>query len=523
MKTLLAVPVAAEKAEEAVALAKSAAAAGAGIVELRVDYLDGLSAEITRNIVKKTRAAAKLPVIVTCRDKVEGGAKPHADSFRVEVLTAALAAGAEFVDFEYERFRSPAHSEALKVALARNPAGRLILSAHSFQGPFENMPRLYRRMGDAWPAAVPKLVYTAGHINDCFQALDMMRNVGGPKIVFCMGQAGLATRVLAAKFGCFLTFASLHRQGATAPGQPTAAELRGLYRFDSIGPETALYGVIGSPVAHSASPAAHNACLAKAGIDAVYLPLPVDGGAEQFDGFMRGVLARKWLGFRGFSVTIPHKENALAFVKASGGEVEPLAERIGAANTIVIGPGGRLNACNTDYAAAVKAATAAMGMTRAGLRGVPVAVIGAGGAARAIVAGFADAGSKVTVYNRTVSRGEKLAAEFACGFRPLADLKGSRRMDARIVVNCTSVGMHPDTGATPVPAGALGRGMVVFDTVYNPPRTQLLKDAAKVRAKRIDGLSMFVNQAMAQFRLFTARRGNAAVMRRAAKALLTGR
>jgi len=516
MKTLLAVPVAAAAADEAVALAKSAAAAGAGIVELRVDHLAGLNADMARNLVGRARTVTNLPVIVTCRHAAEGGAKPHPDSLRVQVLASALNAGAEFVDFEYEYFRSPTNSEALKVALARNPGGRLILSAHSFSGPFENMARLYRRINDAWPPAIPKLVYTAGHINDCFQAIDMMRSLGGAKIILCMGEAGLITRLLAAKFGCFLTFASLDDKKATAPGQLTVKELLGLYRFHSIAAETALYGIIGCPLAHSASPAVHNACFADAGINALYMPLLVTGGAEELGTFIRNVLSRKWLVFRGFSITIPHKKNALDFIKARSGEVEPLADRIGAVNTIVVSGGG-ISAYNTDYAAAIEAATAAMGTDRAGLHDVPVAVIGAGGAARAIVAGFVDAGAKVTVYNRTVSRGEKLAAEFGCGFRPLEDLGNGRRLQARLVVNCTSVGMHPDTEESPVPAGSLARGMIVFDTVYNPLKTRLLQNAARVRAKRIDGLSMFVNQAMAQFRLFTSLQGNAALMRRTAK------
>ncbi|MHC4680494.1 MAG: shikimate dehydrogenase family protein [Planctomycetota bacterium] len=121
--------------------------------------------------------------------------------------------------------------------------------------------------------------------------------------------------------------------------------------------------------------------------------------------------------------------------------------------------------------------------------------------ARALVAGLSDAGANITIYNRTLERGEKLAAEFGCAFAPLNDV---RSVDAKLLINCTSIGMHPNVEASPVPAESLQKTMAVFDTVYNPAKTLLLKEAKKKKTKTIDGVAMFVNQAMAQFRLFTA-------------------
>ena len=170
-----------------------------------------------------------------------------------------------------------------------------------------------------------------------------------------------------------------------------------------------------------------------------------------------------------------------------------------------------MEAYNTDYAGALDAITSGMKITKARLSGLPVAVLGAGGVSRAIVAGLSDAGAQIRIYNRTVEKAEKLAAEFDCEFAPLDDLNN---LDAKLLINCTSIGMHPNVEATPVPSESLKRGMAVFDTVYNPAQTLLLAEAKKKRMKNIDGVSMFVNQAMAQFKLFTNQDGNPELMRK---------
>jgi 3-dehydroquinate dehydratase/shikimate dehydrogenase len=489
---------------------KAASSAGAEMLELRLDYLEGLSAEMTRALVGRAKASG-VPVIVTCRDEQEGGARAYPMKLRIEVLKAAMEAGAEYIDFEYENFRSIESQERLRVALSRSSKGRLILSAHNFEGRFTDIKRLYRDIEGVFAPAIPKLVYAANHINDCFEAFDLLHQTSGDRIVLCMGQAGLISRILAKKLGSMVTFASAEKGSATAPGQLTAGQLRALYRYDALGPKTGLFGVIADPVGHSLSPAIHNACFERAGMDRLYLPLRVEGGRAEFEAFMRGVTARKWLGFGGFSVTIPHKRNALEYVLAEKGFAEPLAVKIGAVNTLLVSGDGRLKAYNTDYAGALDAITAGMGIGRDGLRGLAVAVVGAGGVARAIVAGLSDAGADITIYNRTIEKAERLAGEFGCRYAALGELAN---MDARLVVNCTSVGMHPDVDDTPVPDGCLREGVTVFDTVYNPAETLLLRQARYGGAKTIDGVSMFVNQAMAQFRLFTGEAGDAQLMRK---------
>jgi 3-dehydroquinate dehydratase/shikimate dehydrogenase len=510
--TYLAVPIAAKNLDQAKQQIKAAKAAGAEMLELRTDFFENLSVDLVKNLIAevKTVTSSPPPIIVTCRDKQQGGAIDYPVRLRVDVLVEALKTGAEFIDFEYENFLSPENQERIRRALSQTPKGRLILSAHNFKTKFPDIVKLHRRIQTLYPAAIPKLVYTANHINDCFEAFDLLHKTGGERIIFCMGEAGLVSRIIAKKLNSLVTFASIDEKNATAPGQITIEQLKTIYRWDSINADTKLYGVIGTPIAHSVGPAVHNACFANIGENKLYLPLLVEGRKSEFDYFLRHVLTRSWLGFRGFSVTIPHKENALNFVEENSGFIEPLAKKIGATNTIIIGPDNKLLAYNTDYSAAMDAITSTLG-SKADLKNLPTTVIGAGGVARAIVAGLSDAGAKIKIYNRTVERGKKLAAEFGCGFAPLDDLAN---LDAKLVINCTSIGMHPNTDETPIPRKYLKKDMVVFDTVYNPPQTLLLKQAEEKGAKTIDGLSMFIGQAAAQFKLFTGKDANTKLMRK---------
>jgi 3-dehydroquinate dehydratase/shikimate dehydrogenase len=531
MATKLTVPIAAPNLQQANRQIKVAKTAGAEMLELRTDYLQNLNVDLVKKLIAQAKAATMLPLIVTCRDKKQGGAIDYPLQLRLDVLAAALNAGAEFVDCEYENFLPAENREKIELALSQNSKARLILSAHSFESKFDNIEKHFRQILAVCPDAIPKLIYTANHINDCFEAFDLLHNTGGERIIFCMGEAGLISRIIAKKLGSFVTFASVDDKTATAPGQLTIEQLKTIFRWDSINSDTELYGIIGSPVAHSLSPVVHNACFADIGANKLYLPLLVAGGQGEFNQFMDNCLSRAWLGFRGFSVTIPHKENALNYIKSKGGLIDPLAEKIGAINTLIIDEGRgtsddrRISAYNTDCPAALDAIIAGLGIDRSGLYKMPVAVIGAGGAARAIVAGLDDADAIVTIYNRTAERGRKLAAEFNCNFAPLDDLPN---LNAKLVINATSIGMKRTEGGrqrtedrgqktgyeTPILKKYLKSDMVVFDTIYNPAETLLLKQAKQLGCRTIPGLSMFLNQAAAQFKLFTGKNPNMELMRK---------
>ncbi|HET6427141.1 MAG TPA: shikimate dehydrogenase [Phycisphaerae bacterium] len=463
--------------------------AGADMVECRLDHLDSPSPADLAELLTDT----PLPAIVTLRPVRQGGRYEGDEPRRLALLAAAAEAGGDYVDVEDD------------VPAADRPAGKIVLSHHDFARRPADLDAVLQRIDDP-AAAVPKVAFASAGPEDAVAALDALRRLSRPGIALAMGEPGVMSRLLAGKFGAFGTFAALEAGAESAPGQPTIADFRDLYRWDAIGPDTAVYGVIGCPLAHSMSPAVHNRAFETAGVDAVYVPLRVEPGAEHFNRFLDAVRGADWLGVRGLSVTIPHKENALA----RADEVDELSRRIGAVNTLQVRPDGSLRGWNTDYAGATDALCEAMGIARDGLAGRSVAVLGAGGAARAIVAAMAHYGAEVIIYNRTVSRGQKLAGEFGAAARGLDALAA---MSAEIVINCTSLGMHPNVEATPVPAEALAGVSVVFDTVYNPLQTRLLREAAEAGCRTVSGVDMFVNQAAAQFEPWTGKPAPRELMR----------
>ncbi len=255
-----------------------------------------------------------------------------------------------------------------------------------------------------------------------------------------------------------------------------------------------LYIVVGNPIGHSLSPVMHTSALAHSGLDGCYHAFRVENIAAAVDG-IRG------LGIRGASITIPHKIAVLPYLD----EVDSMAADIGAVNT-VFNKDGVLYGYNSDWAGAVKALS-----EKTVIKGKKVAVIGAGGAARAIGFGLKQEGGIVTIMNRTRSRGEKLARDLGCRFLPLAKIK---ELPFHIVVNATPVGMMPEVGRMPLTPKLLEPHMVVMDIVYSPLKTRFLKEAESIGCTIVDGLSMFVHQGAIQFELWTNKKAPIDVMRR---------
>jgi 3-dehydroquinate dehydratase/shikimate dehydrogenase len=273
--------------------------------------------------------------------------------------------------------------------------------------------------------------------------------------------------------------------------------MRNSFRSKVIIESTRVYGVIGSPVSHSLSPLIFNRQFAADALDAVYLPLLIDD-EQELGRFLETARRCTWLNARGFSVTLPHKSAALRW---AGDGADTLARRIGAANTLVLA--GPLAAFNTDYSGAIQALHEDAGLDREKIAGLTVAVLGAGGVARAVVAGLCDAGASVTIYNRTHDRSQQLADEFGAQARSWDD---RINLKDQLVINCTKLGMAPDVDQSPLPQSALQHQPVVFDTIYTPTRTRLLRQATAAGCKTVAGPSMFVHQAAAQYNLWTGRR-----------------
>ena len=258
------------------------------------------------------------------------------------------------------------------------------------------------------------------------------------------------------------------------------------------------FGIVGNPVHHSLSPTMHNAAFAALGMNCVYVPLPVSD-------LQKGVEGLKALGFRGVSVTIPHKKNIMQYVDV----LDPVAARIGAVNTLVIGnkedaTDRSVYGYNTDWVGANRAL-----VEKIELKGSRVLILGAGGSARAIGYGLLEAGAEIVLSNRTVVKGQDLARQLGCDFCPLDELGN---VEADVLINTTSVGMAPADDKSLVDQKFLSKFSVVMDIVYAPLATRLLCEATASGCEVIDGLSMLLYQGVAQFELWTGKNAPVEVM-----------
>ncbi len=506
--------------------AAGAARAGARLVEWRVDAMAAEAGADSPGTVAAARRLLRdspLPSIATCRRSEEGGAYDGPEAARAELLAALISSDRppRYLDVELSAWEDPAVRAPIEAAL-RAASGRpgaatsLILSVHDQVGRPADLLQKVERLAAQEHGAVIKLAWQARTLRDNLEAFDLLLARFKPAIALCMGRFGLMSRVLAPKFGALLTYAADRPGAETAPGQPTLAELRDLYRFDRIGPQARVYGVVGWPAEHSLSPAVHNAGFEAVGHPGVYLPLPVPPEYEHFKATVGALVDHPRLDFRGASVTIPHKENLIRFVRGRGGAVEADAELIGSANTLVVADDGSLACSNTDAPAALASLCAGMEIGEDELVGRRVAILGAGGVARAVVAGLSLAGATVVLFNRSAERAEALARDFHG--RPTASGEAARVVVGKpdaigcgcfdVIVNCTPLGMAggPAPGRSPLPEEVvLGPEVVVFDTVYAPPRTPLLEQAEARGAKAIGGLDMFLRQAAMQFLRWTGR------------------
>lgn len=502
--TLVAVPIEVEEPNEVASALEDANLAkvgGADLVEFRVDVLaehpEGVSA--ARQLVRES----PLPVVLTCRSEAEGGSWRGEETDRVSFLEAVGTddLAPQFLDFEEAVWsRSANIRQKVRLVVAhdqqvRPDRSRLVLSKHDFDGRPTDLTSRVAAM--AVDADVVKVAWTARSLRDCLEAFEMPRLLGVPTVALCMGPFGLPSRVLAPKFGGFLTFAALDAASATAPGQPTLSELIHQYRFRSIDSNTEVYGVAGWPVEHSKSPAFHNQIFSEQQRNAVYLPLPVAPDATAFVATLESWLAHPGLDLRGLSVTLPHKETLASFVQECGGCCDEAVELSGAANTLRVDDSGNLHASNTDVLAIEEAFAA-----RIDLQGQSALVLGAGGVARAATAALLRLGAQVRVMNRTSARAEQLASSFGTSVEVV-----TTPGEVSAVVQCTSVGMSggPDPKGTPIDPAILPRDAVLLETVYEPVMTPLREAFATSGGQTIGGLEMFQRQAAAQCRLWTGR------------------
>jgi 3-dehydroquinate dehydratase/shikimate dehydrogenase len=373
---------------------------------------------------------------------------------------------------------------------------RVIISHHDFNGVPDDLLDIYNRLA-ATPAKVIKIAVQAHDIVDCIPVFELLARAdrdGREIIPIAMGNAGIATRVLGPSRGAFLTYGSSDDDSATAPGQVTAHNLRSLYRIDEIDNDTIVCGLIGNPVMHSVSPQIHNGWFAAEDVNGVYLPFEVND-VPSFVKRMVDPRTRElsW-NLRGLSVTAPHKQTVMEHLDW----LNFAAQEIGAVNTIVVKP-DRLLGFNTDAAGFVGPL-----MERfESWSGRRVAIIGAGGAARAAIWALHNLHAVVTIFARNVDKAQPLAERFGVNCEPLAS---ATFRDYDLVVNTTPLGSGVYIDQTPVTAGQLNGVRCAYDLIYNPADTRFLREARNAGCDTIGGMEMLVAQAKLQFELWTGRR-----------------
>jgi 3-dehydroquinate dehydratase/shikimate dehydrogenase len=455
---------------------RAASEQGAQLAELRLDYLR------REPDFKRLLEHRGCPIIATCRRPSDGGRFGGPEEKRLLILRFAIVAGVEYVDLETE--------VAKKVP--RFGKTKRIVSYHNFETTPQNLTAIHQEMLALDPDIV-KIVTKAEVPSDNVRMLKLVRSSPVPMVGFCMGDLGIPSRVLAGKFGAPFTYAAFNKERILAPGQLSFEEMRDVYHYDDINVDTEVFGVIGDPVGHSLSPLIHNTAFKTLGMNRVYLPFRVP--LDNFKTFLNDMQP---LQIKGLSVTIPHKEACVEQVQQADGAVRV----VGAVNTMVRREGG-WEGHNTDYRAAMASLENKLGAQAgdsAPLSGKQVLLLGAGGVARAITFGLIRRGAIVTIANRNKERGSNLARDANCRF-----IEWPRRMAnlCDILINCTPIGMFPEVDEIPIPPSYLREGMVVFDTIYNPENTLLIKEARARGCSVVSGVDMFVRQAVLQFQIFT--------------------
>ncbi len=427
---------------EAIRQERTAAEVDADLVELRLDSMS--SPDPAAALAGRTK-----PAIATCRPLREGGMFEGSEEERLRILARAQTLGAEFVDIEWDVRAEP--------FLAARGGRGVIVSRHDFQGVPADLHALLHRLRTAG-AEVAKLAVTVERASDLRTLLEHARH-DESSVLIGMGRAGLATRVLAGRFGSRWTYAG----HGVAPGQVPAARLLHEFRFRRIRPDAAVYALLGRPVVNSLSPAMHNAGFAALGLNAVYVPVE----SRDIDDFREfAALA----GIRGASVTIPFKRDVMPLVD----EIAPTAAAAGAVNTIAIRD-GRWIGMNTDADGFLEPLRSRL----PNLSGVRAVILGAGGAARGVGLALRREGAHVAI--------------------------SARRPDA---------GSAAAPGALPF-AGPFD-GRLVYDLVYDPDPTDLMRGAERSGCPAIGGLEMLVAQAERQFEIWTGQRPPAGLFMEAA-------
>ena len=454
-------------------------------VELRMDWLS-TAREMNQLMARLQVDRKKVCVIATLRRRAAGGKYSGGLHEQMSLLRLAAESGCAWCDVEVESAERLSSDELKDL---RRAGARLMISFHDFRATPRDLRAVVRRLrlcgGDA--------IKVAAHSRTIGDSVQVLATAWRRRDVVAvpMGEIGLPARVLALRAGSALAYAAADQ--ATAPGQLSAGEMRGMYRAEKLNRRTRVYGVIGNPIAHSLSPLMHNSAFAARRVKAVLLPFLV----TDLKDFLAVCPA---LGVKGFAITLPHKQAMIGHLDGC----DPLAARIGAVNTVVVRGDGGLYGYNTDYVGVLRALS-----SRVELAGSRVLLLGAGGAARAAAFALVEAGAIVCICARREAKAAALARDARCESIARGKLK-SEFFDA--IVNSTPLGLRPND-ATPLRAGELNC-RVVMDMIYRPTRTKLLQLAERRGIETVSGAEMFIAQGIAQWEIWMGERAPEAIMRR---------
>ncbi|MFL6374757.1 MAG: shikimate dehydrogenase [Pyrinomonadaceae bacterium] len=462
----------------------------ADLIEIRFDCL--AEEQLAKAVAAIREIPARKPLVATYRSPEQGGKRQLTQQQRLH-FWGSLGNGFELMDLEEDIVNSLHCS-------------KIIASHHDHDTVAADIEDIYSQLA-ATDAAVIKIAATANDICDAiplWKLLYRARSEDREVIPIAMGNAGKWTRILGLAHGAFLTYASLGSGKETADGQVAAEELIELYRVKELDADTRVYGVIGDPITSSRSTYLHNPAFAAAGLNAVFIPLQV----RDLDAFMTRMVLPSTreveLNFAGFAVTMPHKQAIQRYLTG----IDPIAQAIGAVNTVKI-DGEKLAGYNTDAPGFI----APLKQRFPDLKNARVAVLGSGGAARAVIYALKEEGADLTVFARDPQRAEVFATEFNIPLQSLTTVRCPVSTD--VVVNATPLGMRgPNEDETPLTSNELSGVRFVYDLVTRADETPLLREARKAGVDAIGGVEMLIAQGIKQFEIWTGRDAPADLMRR---------
>ncbi|HYL96383.1 MAG TPA: shikimate dehydrogenase [Terriglobales bacterium] len=474
----LCVAVTGADAAEMIARAESLARDNS-LLELRLDYLSEPASALPK-IKSLLESQPGLMLIATCRRAANGGKFRGSVERQLAVLSKAAASGCQIVDVELQSAQAARRADLQRL---RNRAA-LILSFHDFRAT-RKLDETFQKM-IVYPAEFYKLVTTATSLYDNVVMMKFLERQGQKHSIvgLCMGEQGIISRVLGVRAGSAFTFAASGPGEETAPGQISARALRDTYRIEQVDAATRVYGVAGDPVAHSLSPRVMNAGFRRENVNAVYLALHAKTLEDLLD-------CVRDIPLHGLSITMPYKEPIVKHLD----NCDSHTTRVGACNTVVRGPDGKLYGFNTDVAGVLRPLE-----QRLPLENAKVLVLGAGGAARAAVFGLKERGAEVYILNRTPAPAQKLARQAHARLARRPDLK---KMSFDVIINATPLGMGASKDCPLAESEINSR--YLMEMVYLPAETRLVKMARAKGVQIISGAEMFVHQAARQFEIWTGK------------------